>query len=156
MTYLDDPSFRTVIRSTPLVAVDLILTDRGRILLGQRSNRPAKGSWFVPGGRIRKDETIDASIERIAAAETQLHITAADVSLLGVYEHHDADNVFGEPGYGTHYVVLAYRAVLRPDADVQPDQQHGELRWWHFDEARTSPLVHANTRAYLSSTVMDS
>lgn len=156
MTFLDDPTFRTVVRSTPLVAIDLIFTDNGRILLGRRANQPAKGSWFVPGGRIRKDETIATAIERIARAETHCPIRPDSTSMLGVYEHHYDDNVFADPDYGTHYVVLAYRAELAADDQPRPDDQHGELRWWDLDDARDNPLVHANTRAYLTSALTDS
>jgi colanic acid biosynthesis protein WcaH len=39
------------------VSVDLVLVRDGReVLLGLRTNRPAQGSWFVPGGRILKNE----------------------------------------------------------------------------------------------------
>ena len=59
---LSNADFLTVVRLTPLVAIDLIVTDGNRrILLGHRRNRPAQGTWFVPGGRITKNETLDAA-----------------------------------------------------------------------------------------------
>ncbi len=61
--YLSAADFSTVIRSTPLVSIDLILTrPDGAVLVGRRQNEPAKAYWFVPGGRIRKDERLDAAI----------------------------------------------------------------------------------------------
>ncbi|TOB15241.1 NUDIX domain-containing protein, partial [Vibrio parahaemolyticus] len=55
---LDEQTFKLVVASTPLVSIDLIIRNSKRqILLGQRTNRPAQGFWFVPGGRICKDET---------------------------------------------------------------------------------------------------
>ena len=62
--------FGEVIRNTPLVAIDLVVRDQsGRALLGKRLNRPAQGYWFAPGGRIRKNETLDAAFLRLTAAE---------------------------------------------------------------------------------------
>ena len=46
-----------VVKNTPLVSIDLIIEDtEGNILLGYRLNSPAKHTWFVPGGVIRKNE----------------------------------------------------------------------------------------------------
>lgn len=48
---LDELTFKTVVASTPLVSMDLIVRNkRDQVLLGLRTNRPAQGFWFVPGG----------------------------------------------------------------------------------------------------------
>ena len=53
--FLRHEDFATVVRSAPLVAIDLIVENaRGEYLFGQRINRPAQGYWFVPGGRVQK------------------------------------------------------------------------------------------------------
>lgn len=62
--------FATVVRSAPLVSIDLVVVrNHSHILLGQRSNRPAQGYWFVPGGRIYKNETMQQATQRIAESE---------------------------------------------------------------------------------------
>ena len=53
MMFLRQEDFATVVRSTPLVSLDFIVENsRGEFLLGKRTNRPAQGYWFVPGGRV--------------------------------------------------------------------------------------------------------
>lgn len=53
--FLRQEDFATVVRSTPLVSLDLIVENaQGEFLLGKRLNRPAQGFWFVPGGRVQK------------------------------------------------------------------------------------------------------
>ncbi|ELL8702496.1 GDP-mannose mannosyl hydrolase, partial [Escherichia coli] len=53
--FLRQEDFATVVRSTPLVSLDFIAENsRGEFLLGKRTNRPAQGYWFVPGGRVQK------------------------------------------------------------------------------------------------------
>nr|WP_199720518.1 GDP-mannose mannosyl hydrolase [Stagnimonas aquatica] len=137
-----------VVRHAPLVSIDLILRDaQGRVLLGLRENEPARGLWFVPGGVIRKDETLDAAFARIARNELGLSLERRQASLLGVYEHHYTTNFACEPGLSTHYVVLAHHLGL--DGDFAPaDRQHRELRWWPLAELLSSPEVHANVKAY--------
>lgn len=60
---LSDEHFLNAIVATPLIAIDLLVSNaEGEYLLGYRINRLAQGYWFVPGGRIRKDEALnDAS-----------------------------------------------------------------------------------------------
>ncbi|HVL76288.1 MAG TPA: NUDIX domain-containing protein, partial [Noviherbaspirillum sp.] len=65
---MDPDTFGRIVAATPLVSIDLVLTnERGQVLLGYRSNRPAQHCWFVPGGRIRKDESLEEAWGRIAA-----------------------------------------------------------------------------------------
>ncbi len=53
--FLSREDFATVVRSTPLVSIDLLVENRrGEYLLGRRNNRPAQGFWFVPGAGFRK------------------------------------------------------------------------------------------------------
>ena len=64
---MDTQKVLNIIDATPLVSVDLIIENRlKQILLGKRVNRPAQGYWFVPGGRILKNETIKDAIKRIS------------------------------------------------------------------------------------------
>ncbi|MGR6804897.1 GDP-mannose mannosyl hydrolase [Sphaerotilus natans] len=144
-----------VVRHTPLVSIDLICRDpQGRVLLGWRSNRPAQASWFVPGGRILKDERIEQAIERIAAAELGLPAAlAAQARPLGVYQHLYPDNFAGIEGVTTHYVVLGWTLDL-PAGELQAaDAQHRELRWFAPAELCADPAVHPNTRAYFDAAI---
>ncbi|WP_455884612.1 GDP-mannose mannosyl hydrolase [Pseudomonas spelaei] len=150
--WLDLPTFKTVVASTPLVAIDLVVRNgRGETLLGLRVNRPAYGFWFVPGGRIQKNESLDAAFRRITRDELGHAFERGQARLLGVYEHFYDDSVFANAGAGpdTHYVVLGYCLELADDLPLQPPtEQHQQYRWWPQDELRISPRVHENTRAY--------
>jgi colanic acid biosynthesis protein WcaH len=71
----------------------LIFNDSGKVLLGLRQNRPAKGYWFVPGGRVFKNETLSHAFTRILANETGLsEIDIKNVCFHGIYEHFHEDN----------------------------------------------------------------
>ncbi len=60
MAFLEKDTFTKVIDCTPLISIDLVIENSSsEILLGYRNNRPAKGYWFVPGGRILKDESMN-------------------------------------------------------------------------------------------------
>jgi colanic acid biosynthesis protein WcaH len=153
--WLSNELFRSVVASTPLISIDLVVQNsQGQCLLGQRLNRPAKGDWFVPGGRILKNETLDAAFKRLTLEELGKASQRNDARLLGVYEHFYSDSVFADSGTGpdTHYVVLAYQIVLAEGDTLQPPRaQHDAYRWWPLIEMQTNEQVHSNTRAYLDA-----
>jgi colanic acid biosynthesis protein WcaH len=152
--FLENEVFRTVVGSTPLVSMDLIVRrPSGEILLGQRLNRPAQGYWFVPGGRILKNEGLDAAFARLTLTELGQGFARSDARLLGVYEHFYQDSVFGEDeaSPNTHYVVLGYQLDLPEDFPLEPPtEQHGSYQWWSVDAIRDDNRVHRNTQAYLA------
>jgi colanic acid biosynthesis protein WcaH len=142
-----NPTFLDVVRNTPLVSIDLVVHDRdGRILVGRRVNEPAKGTWFVPGGSIRKDETLAAALARISEGELGVTLTPEDVRFAGVYEHFYDTNFAEVDGVSTHYVVLAYIVQRVFDTSDLPADQHSAWAWLS-DPAM--PGVHPNTLAYL-------
>ena len=144
--------FVELVRGLPLVSVDLVLVRGGtEILLGLRTNRPAQGSWFVPGGRILKDEPRADALKRVAARELGIaDIAALKPQLLGVFEHFYPDCFAGDIGVSTHYVVIAHRIDVPLGFEVPGcDNQHAELRWWPIAEAAANTDVHRYTRDYL-------
>ena len=147
--------FATVVHSAPLVSIDLVVVRGGtEVLLGQRNNRPAQGYWFVPGGRIFKNEPMQQALQRIAESEIgiepDLIKTSLKPSWLGAYEHFYADSFAAQESATTHYVVLAH--LLHVPANFEPkhrDDQHQAWRWWPLAEARASSEVHHFSQSYL-------
>ncbi len=149
MKKISDKNFLDIIAATPLVSIDLIVRNaEGRVLLGKRVNRPAKNYWFVPGGRIRKNEKLAEAMQRISKTELGVTLTIDPVKLLGNYEHIYEDNFFGEEGINTHYVVLAYEYSLEESMRIKLDDQHSDAKWWKVRDLLNSPEVHENTKAY--------
>ena len=141
--------FLEIIEATPLVSIDLIIRNPSeKVLLGKRINRPAKGYWFVPGGRIIKNETIVHALKRISVTEMGQDLSTEAHSLLGAYDHIYEDNFLNVDRVNTHYVVLAFSILLQQEIDVNPDEQHSDLQWWEIDTLLKDPTVHHNTKAY--------
>ncbi|MCW4153849.1 GDP-mannose mannosyl hydrolase [Halomonas sp. 18H] len=147
--WLSDDAFRQVVAHTPLISLDFVVTNpQGEWLLGQRLNRPAQGSWFVPGGRVRKGENLAAAALRLTLGELGQTCDLTSMRFLGVYQHFYADSML-DSELSTHYVVLAYQLMLEPELETLPRQQHGGYRWWSPNAITHDEAVHANTRAYL-------
>jgi len=150
--HLSDRDFLEVIERTPLVSIDLVIQDdSGRVLLGWRTNEPAKNTWFVPGGRIRKNETLDAAFLRLTAAELGKAVDLEEAVPLGAYTHLYETNFAEVGGIGTHYVVLAY-ALRRAELPEQlPAEQHSDYCWLNADEALRDAEVHPNVLPYFEA-----
>jgi colanic acid biosynthesis protein WcaH len=149
-SHLDEADFLDVVRLTPLVSIDLIVTDGNRrVLLGQRRNRPAQGSWFVPGGRVMKGETLDTAFTRVVRDELGIASVQRSASrLFGVFEHHYDENFAGVAGVTTHYVVLAYSIALSGAVPIGRFDQHSGYAWLMPSEVFDRDDVHPNAKAY--------
>jgi colanic acid biosynthesis protein WcaH len=146
---ITDNEFACVVRYAPLPSIDLIIRDPdSRVLVGLRTNEPAKNYYFVPGGVIRKDESIELGFARILRSETGCNATLSEARFLGVFQHIYSTNRFGDPSYGTHYVVLAYELQLDNRPAIVLDAQHSMSKWMTEAELASARDVHENTKAY--------
>lgn len=146
--FLRQEDFATVVRSTPLISVDLLVeNERGEFLLGKRTNRPAQGWLFVPGGRVQKDEQLEHAFERLTLAELGLRLPMSAGQFYGVWQHFYDDN-FSGTDFSTHYVVLSFRLRVKEAALTLPDAQHDDYRWLAPEALLASDNVHDNSRAY--------
>lgn len=148
--------FASMVDAMPLISVDLIILQHGKALLGRRLNRPAQGFWFVPGGRIMKNETIAAALHRVLDIELSiadaLNFHGVQPQLMGVYQHFYEDSFAGDVGISTHYVVLGHRIVLPDTIEINHhDDQHGELKWWNIEDLQSALDVHGYTKDYFSA-----
>jgi colanic acid biosynthesis protein WcaH len=150
--WLDQETFKTIIATTPLVSIDLLVRNaNNQILVGKRVNRPAQGYWFVPGGRILKNERLSEAFSRLTEAELGLKLDIKKARYLGLYEHFYDDSIFTEDAsvVSTHYVVNGFEVVL-PESHVNlPCEQHNEYRWLSEEEFKTSDEVHVHSRWYV-------
>ncbi len=146
---LTNEEFLAVIAKVPLVSIDLAVRDsERRLLLGLRTNEPARGFWFVPGGRIRKGETLDEAYARISINELGVETPRAHAQLLGVFTHRYETNFIGATQVDTHYVVIAYEIELALNLGTLPRTQHSDYRWWTLSDAAKSEAVHPNNLPY--------
>ena len=144
--FLDKSTFSTVIENTPLISIDLVvMNNEGQVLLGKRVNEPALDYWFVPGGRVFKDESLDTAFTRTVKEELALDLKRTDAEFDKVYEHFYDNNVFSND-FSTHYIVLAHK--IKVDTSPSLNKQHSEYRWFEVEALLKSENVHKYTKDY--------
>ena len=146
--WIDPQIFSTIVKHTPLISIDLVVRNSaGQVLLGKRTNRPAQNYWFVPGGRINKNESIEDAFTRLTKEELGASSTIEEAKFLAPYQHFYADN-FSGTSFSTHYVVLAYELILDISLDSLPREQHHDYAWFEIPELLAAGDVHQHTKDY--------
>lgn len=156
-SWLQDSDFISAVGALPLVSVDLVVVNAmGQLLLGQRRNAPARGWWFTPGGRVRKNEAFASCMQRVAASELGLQADYLQgARLMGVWDHFYEDSAFSSE-VSTHYVNLPHvlRLERALDMGALPLEQHSGWRWQDAASAAEAEDVHPYVRVY-AQWVMD-
>jgi len=116
--------------------------------MGKRINQPAVGSWFVPGGRIKKGEDVSSALSRIGEMEIGMILDRKKGRFINVYDHFYNTNYANVEGISTQYVVLAFEFNLEIDLRQLPLDQHSEWKWIAGSESGTA---HNNSAAYFKS-----
>jgi colanic acid biosynthesis protein WcaH len=141
--WIPDDDWAAIVANVPIVSVDLLVRYDGGILLGKRTNKPAKGYWLMPGGRVQKGETRSDAVHRIGTKELGLNVEI--VESLGAFEHmyHTAD----VEGVDTkHYLANGY-VVDVVTGEPTSDEQHEALRVF-----RSPPdELHEHLQAYIET-----
>lgn len=155
--FLPAPAFAAAVAALPLVSLDWVLTNpAGELLLGQRLNAPARGSWFTPGGRIRKNEALAQALQRVGCDELGLApqvagMWASRAQLMGAWDHFYPDSAFS-PHVSTHYVNLPNWLALTwaevAQLELPVGGQHSAWQWLALAEVARNPLVHGHVQPY--------
>ena len=147
--YLNDKEFLEVIERTPLISIDLVIRDlNNQIFMGYRLNNPAKGKWFVPGGRIYKNECLDDAFKRITLAEVGYALSRNDAAFIGLFTHEYDTNFLNVDNITTHYVVIAYKIQPPDDFEKYISSQHSKVGW--FAQSDSSQSIHPNSLEYFN------
>lgn len=141
--HVPDATFATCLAQFPQACVEVVVEHDGGVVLARRTNEPARGEWFWPGGRLYKGEDLEAAARRVASEELGLDVVVRE--LLGARSHFwDRSSV---PGVESrHTVNLVYRVEpTATDPTVELDDQHDAHRLLREPAAD----LHEYVRAYI-------
>jgi len=146
---LSKSDFQHVVQNTPLVAFDFVIkNDKCQVLLGLRKNKPACSYWFVPGGRVFKNEKIKEAIERILSDELGIINYDFKYNLLGVYWHNYPDSIFDHILTGTHYIVISIEIFMDLKLSELDVTQHSKFKYMSIEDLILDDSVHEYTKSY--------
>jgi len=119
--------FYLVSRLTPLVNVDLLITDpTNRVLLAWRNDQFAGEGWHIPGGIVRYKETLEQRIQKVALTEIGREVEY-DLTPIKITEIHRPHATRG------HFISFLYKCSINEsftpnNQNVKPNES-GYLKW---------------------------
>jgi len=114
--FLQKRVYASIVAKVPVFCVDLVAVKDGKFLICKRVGRHPH-DWWVPGGRVFKNETLLEAIKRKAMEE--LGATVTIYQSISVY-----DNIFPE----THTPSVTFLVTLHED-EIALDKQHSEYKY---------------------------
>ena len=130
--------YRKVLGFVPICCVDLLIHIGGRFLLFKRKNVPAKGEWWLPGGRIWRGEKIEDAVLRKAKEETGMDVKVE--RLIGVYETFWRKGYFGVRD--VHTINLCFLVTpLNGKFEVKLDEQHSSFKVFDKKDGNWHPYL---------------
>ena len=130
----------------------IIFSEEKGILMGKRNNYPAKGFYFVPGGRIYKNEERDLGFKRISSSEIGVTLDFTNSQLIDIFEHFYNTSKWPNEEINTHYIVEA--RLINANSEVvkeitNSDNQHSDFIW--INDANIQKInVHQYCKPYLN------
>ncbi|AGY56549.1 NUDIX domain-containing protein [Gloeobacter kilaueensis] len=123
--YIPQPLYDQILSNLPIACVDVAIVAQGAVLLVRRKVPPAMGQWWVPGGRVLKDEMMKDAARRKALEEVGIDCHVGPII-------HTAETIFpdGPSGIAIHSINSCF--FLYPvEANAVPvlDGFHLEYRW---------------------------
>jgi colanic acid biosynthesis protein WcaH len=111
--------YKKIVDVLPILCVDIVIKHKGEFLLVKRNNKPMKGKFWVPGGRVLKTEKIEQAVKRKVKEETGLKVKI--IRPLGYFEGDFLKNEFGsKTGYhGVSIVFLTKPISFKVKLDSQ-------------------------------------
>ena len=147
--FLERSTYEEIVRKTVVCCVDIALRNtEGKYLVLRRGTHPAKGYWWLPGGRLLKGETFFAGAVRKAAQEAGV-ADATAIKTLGVwntfFETSAHMDQCAEPALvGTQTVnaiVLCETSMSAAQIAVKLDATSEAYKWITAAEAASQPAA---------------
>jgi colanic acid biosynthesis protein WcaH len=131
-----DTIFYNKIRSViPTVCVDLLITNaNNEYLLVKRSQAPARGAWWFPGGRILKGETWRNACLRKAKEELGINLFYGE--LISVEE-----SIFSDEDASVHTVNIVVHMFFEDVQEIILDESHTEFSWQKKVDSNLSDCI---------------
>ncbi|MFC1586619.1 NUDIX domain-containing protein [Fibrobacterota bacterium] len=117
--------YNQILECLPIPCVDIALVKDGAVLLVKRGDAPARGQWWVPGGRVLKGEMMADTARRKAREEVGIECHVGPLV-------HTAETIFpdGPGGIPVHSINSCFFVYpIEKETIPELDDHHEEWKW---------------------------
>lgn len=124
---IPEKRYKMILENMPIVCIDSVIVNiKGEYLLVKRNNHPLKGEYWLPGGRLMKNETLRKAVKR--KMHQELGIDVEIERLLGFFETVFKKTSMDVAG-GFHAVSFVF--LLKPlQEKIVLDHQSSSWKWF--------------------------
>lgn len=131
------PIFQQTVQYFPTVSINLLIQNAaGEFLYVMRNNNPAKGVYWVPGGRILAGETLADAAARLLQEEVGIEADIAYISPVfqeEIFSTNDFDEsdkgLYPDSIHHVHYLATAAYVPLSTEQEITLDHQSSDYCW---------------------------
>lgn len=134
-SYIDPELYKEIRKNISIPCVDAVVVHKGKFLLGKRVNKPAKGEWWFPGGRMLVGEKFEEAVSRKIKQETGLIVETQKFLALETWDYPD-----GPDDIPTHSIACVFKATVA-SSNPKLEQQHSGLEWFSKIDPKWNPYV---------------
>ena len=138
MTKIPSELYKQIMENVPICCIDFVVLHQGKVLLTFRNDEPAKGKWWIQGGRLLKNERIEDAVRRKAREEIGVDVKL--VRRTGTYEYFCRRGHFPDFATGVHDIAICY-LVEPASTNFNLDSAHSQYRWIDHIEKDLDPYV---------------
>lgn len=120
--WINDNLYQSILANIPIVCVDVAIIKSNQVLLVRRNREPAKGEWWLPGGRLYKNESLSACAVRKAQEETGIYCLPGPLV-------HTQGTIFDN----VHSVNFCYVMFPKDSTKVMLDETSSDFKWYYLD-----------------------
>ncbi|VVB74520.1 ADP-ribose pyrophosphatase [uncultured archaeon] len=131
MSLIPEKLYKQIMENMPIPCVDLAIRRGNKFLLIKRKNKPVLGKWWMPGGRILKNESLIDAAKRKCVEECG--VKPVNLTEIGTYVYMGKDAVFEDIKTGIHTISVVFEAEL-PLGEIKIDKNHSEFGWFEVSE----------------------
>lgn len=132
--------YEKILENMPIPCVDLVIHKDKKVLLVKRTNPPMKKQWWIPGGRVLKNELLRDAVKRKAQEEVGFDVEIEKE--IGSYDNIFEDSAFENVKTGTHTIGATF--LVKPkneNFEIKVDKTSSDFKWFNKIEDYFNPLL---------------
>lgn len=123
--FIPDKLYFQILENLPIACIDIAIVAQGAVLLVKRKDAPAKGQWWVPGGRVLKGEMMREAAARKAREEVGIRCQVGPIIHTAETIFPDGPNNIPVHSINSCFFLYPTQSSFRPELD----DHHADFKW---------------------------
>lgn len=135
--FIPNDKYSYILNVMPICCVDVVVAHEDKVLLILRKESEDYGGlWWVPGGRINKNERWHDAVRRKVLEETGLNVEVEKQ-----IQSYEAFSAYEGVPTGTHCITTTFLTRPTKPLNISLDETSDDWQWVHQIEDHWHPIL---------------